>query len=128
VRKGKQWEPERSVEYMDILGSAGYENKKMQNRIFCGLRTWYCIYMEDRDKRHRDRARLKQNNKLLKALIKHHKIDMPVLAGSEEDWSDLVDEGDVFATDDENGGGHSSPAEATTDTELGDEDCDDPSI
>ena len=86
---------------MDILGSTSYESKRRHNRIIRGLRTWYCIYMEDWEKRHKDRTRLKQNNKLLKALIKHHKIDMPVDKGSEEEWSDESDEGDVFASDDQ---------------------------
>ena len=77
------------AEYMDIPGSSSYESKMWQKWIIRGLRTWYCIYMEDREKRHRDRDRLKQNNKMLKALIKHHKIDMQVLPGSEDEWSDL---------------------------------------
>ena len=55
--------------------------------------------MEDREKRHKDRARLKQNNQMLKALIKHFKVDMKVYPGSEDEWSDLGSEGDVFAPD-----------------------------
>lgn len=102
----------RAAEYMDIPGSSSYESKMRQKRIIRGLRTWYCIYMEDREKRHRDRARLKQNNKMLKALIKHHKIDMQVLPGSEDEWSDLGSEYDVFAPDEEE---VQSPAEYTGD-------------
>jgi hypothetical protein len=34
-------------------------------------------------------------------LSRHHKRDMPTLAGSEEEWSDLEDEGDVFGVDNE---------------------------
>jgi hypothetical protein len=122
---------------MDLPGSTNYEKKMKQNRILRELRSWYCIYMEDREKSHRDRVRLKQNNMMLKALIKHHKIDMPVLAGSEEEWSDLGEEGDVFATDDDEGVVQSPAAAAattnheaatTTDGELGDEDGDDPSF
>jgi hypothetical protein len=45
------------------------------------------------ERRHKDRARIKQNNKMLKALIRHHKIVMTTLAGSGEEWSDLDDEG-----------------------------------
>jgi hypothetical protein len=91
--------------------------------------------MEDREKRPKDCARLKQNNRMLKALIRHQKIDMPTLAGSKEEWSDLEDEGDVFATNNEEV--PYSPAEvaATTDDErvrpsndLDDEDGDDPSF
>jgi hypothetical protein len=36
-----------------------YESKRRQARIIRGLETWYCIYMEDREKCHKDRARLK---------------------------------------------------------------------
>jgi hypothetical protein len=49
----------RAAEYMDIPGTSSYDSKLRQKQIICGLRTWYCIYMEDREKRHRDRARLK---------------------------------------------------------------------
>lgn len=57
---------------------------------------------------------------MLKAIIRHFKIDMPVLAGSEEEWSDLDEEGDVFATDDERA---QSPPPAAAPT-----DGDDPSF
>ena len=118
----------RDVEYMDIPGSSSYESIKRQNRIIRGLRTWYCIYMEDREKRHKDRARLKQNNQLLKAIIKHHNIDVPVLPNTEDKWSDLADEGDVFATDDEGGQSPAIAVPTSDEGELGAEDIDDPSI
>ena len=115
----------RGAEYMDIPGSSTYESKRRQQQIIRGLRTWYDIYMEDRVKRHKDRARLKHNNKLLKALIKHNKIDMPTLPGSEEEWSDLSSESDVFASEDDK----SPPAAPNDDDEddLG-YDGDDPSF
>src|SRR4051812_37376724 len=74
----------RGPEYMDIPGSSNYESKRRQHQIIRGLRTWYDIYMEDRVKHHKDRARLKQNNQMLNALIKHNNVDMPTLPGSEE--------------------------------------------
>jgi hypothetical protein len=52
---------------------------------------------------------------MLKALIRHHKIDMLTLAGSKEEWSDLEDEGDLFATDNEEV--PYSPAEAAMATD-----------
>ena len=99
----------RAAEYMDIPGTSSYDSKLRQKRIIRGLRTWYCIYMEDREKRHRDRARLKQNNQMLKALIKHFEVDMQVYPGSEDEWSDLGSEGDDFAPDE--GEEVESPAE-----------------
>jgi hypothetical protein len=122
----------RDAYFMDDIT---YDSKRRNEWIILGLRTWYCIYMEDTEKRHKDGVRLRQNNRMLKALIRHHKIDKSTLAGSEEEWSDLEDEGDVFALD--NDEVSYSPAEvaAATDDErvrlsddLGDEDGDDPSI
>ena len=101
-------------DYQDVPGSTSYESKKRQTRIIRGLRTWYCIYLEDREKRHRDRARLKQNNKMLKELTRHHKIDMPTNKGSEDEWSDIEEEKDVFATDPEDDHEDSEPAPASS--------------
>ena len=38
-----------------------------------------------------------QNNQMQKALIKHFRVHMQVYPGSENEWSDLDSEGDVFA-------------------------------
>ena len=54
---------------------------------------------------------------MLKAIIRHFKIDMLVLAGSEDEWRDQDEEGDVFATDDE--GAQSPPPAAATEDEGG---------
>ena len=92
----------RDIDSMDIPGSSSYESKRRQVRIYRGFRMWCTLYMEDQEKRHKDRARLKRNNKLLKALIRHHNIDLSVDPGSEEEWSDLDhEEEDAFAHTDE---------------------------
>ena len=104
----------RDFNYQDIPGSTSYECKKRQARIIHGLRTWYCIYLEDREKRHNDRARLKKNNKMLKELIRHHKIDMPTEQGTEDEWSDLDEENDVFASDAEDDHEDLEPAAASS--------------
>ena len=97
VTKKDLWnKSSRDFDSQDVPGSTSYESKKRQTRIIRGLRTWYCIYMEDREQRHSDHARLKQNNKMLKALIRHHKIDMPTDKWSEDEWTDLDDEEDAF--------------------------------
>ena len=114
---------------MDIPGSSTYESKRRKQQIIRGLRTWYGIYMEDRVKHHKDRARLKHNNQMLKALIRHNKIDMLTLPGFEEEWSDLGSEHDLFASEDDS---VQSPPAAPTDDErdddMGFEDGDDSSF
>lgn len=111
TKKDLEGKHTRDFDSMEIPGSTSYESKRRQLRIIRGLRTWYCIYMEERERRHKDRARLKQNNQLLKALIRHHNIDMPADQGSKEEWSDLGEEGDVFGTDDDSGSAFSTEEE-----------------
>jgi hypothetical protein len=55
---------------------------------------------------------------------------MMTLARSEEEWSDLPDERDVFASDDDlvQSPPAAAPSAASTDDDLGNEDSDDLSI
>jgi hypothetical protein len=47
----------RDADY--CMEDIAYDSKRRQVWIIQGLGTWYCIYMEDREKHHKDRARLK---------------------------------------------------------------------